>query len=507
MSGPRRLVVPFDPLSRFPFRLFAAIGVVATLFAGMSAEGAPDKELAAKARAAMVRAADYFHDKLSVQGTYVWAYSPDLSIRRGEGGKVDASIGWVQPPGTPAIGASFLRIYEATGDSKWLEAARESAAALVSTQLLSGGWYYHVDTDPQQRSQWCYRAGGPSPVECQDIEGNKKKNLTMFDDATTQSVLNFLIWLDEVQDGKNEAVRGSIDYSLEKLLASQYPNGAWPNVLGRRPKKEVLDKIVPGKAASIPADPWPREWVKPSGSVYFITNDNAMRDIVHVLLNAERRFGRKDVLEAAVRMGDFLLAAQLPAPQRGWAQTYDVSVQPIWGRKLEPPSVASSETAGTIDALLLLYRRTGEKRFLDGAREAANWLKQVRLHDGTWARFYELSTNRPLYINKNYEVSYSDEDLHKGYSYKGEFGISDLLNRVDRIVAGQPDPVPPYWESKTDQLSDAALEQRVGALLRLQDDQGRWLDDGWIKSQNFVDASFALARYVDGRRSGETARK
>ena len=319
---------------------------------------AEDKALQEDALLTLERAALYVTTALSDDGTYVWSYSEDFAIRKGEG-DAGPGVGWVQPPGTPAVGAALLRIHEATGEAAWLDAARRTGAALVRTQLLSGGWYYSIDMKPPGRSQWCYRADGSTRDTCRKIEGNKSRNRTLLDDNTTQSALAFLMWLDAETEAKESSVRDAILYGLKQLSSVQYENGAWPVVIdGKRAKEDT----VPGRKASIPVQ-WSREWVKPAQGPYFILNDNAQADTIHVFLEAAERYGKPEFLEAAIKAGDFLIDAQLPSPQRGWAQTYHSAMLPVWGRKFEPPSVASRETAGVIRSLVELYAHTRETRF------------------------------------------------------------------------------------------------------------------------------------------------
>src|SRR6185436_19339543 len=98
----------------------------------------PSREEAVKALEKAVR---FYRTEVSVHGTYLWQYSDDLSKREGEG-KATATQGWVQPPGTPSVGLAFLKAWQATSNSYYLEAARETAHALARGQLLSGGWTY-----------------------------------------------------------------------------------------------------------------------------------------------------------------------------------------------------------------------------------------------------------------------------------------------------------------------------------------------------------------------------
>ncbi|MCX5578551.1 hypothetical protein [Kaistia terrae] len=449
-----------------------------------------DPALADRAKAALTQAAGVFANKLSLNGAYVWEYSPDLSVRRGEG-KVGPTVGWVQPPGTPAIGAAFLRVYEVTGDAAWLKAARQAAEALIQTQLLSGGWYIAIEMDPVARRDWCYRAGGTTPEACAAIKDNPAKNETLLDDDTTQSALRFLIWLDQALDGKDEPVREAILYGMEKLSTAQYPNGAWPVRIEKRTRS---DRIPKAGRASLPAD-WPRQWVKPSDGPYYVINDNLIRDTVHLHLIAADRFGDPAYEASAVRAGEFLLAAQLPEPQQGWAQTYDRDMRPVWGRKFEPPAVTSRESGGAATALVELYQRTGDERFLSAALGAVAWLKASQLPDGDWARFYELRTNRPLYVDSDEKLTYEPVNLLDHYSLKSTADIPEAIRLVDAAAAGKLHPFP-FWPSPANRLAPAELAGRVSGLVDRIDKQGRWIEDGWIRSATFVDAVFLIARYL-----------
>ena len=93
----------------------------------------------AQASEALRRAVTFFRSDVSVEGGYLWRYSADLARREGEGAATP-SMAWVQPPGTPSVGLALLAAYTDTGDSFYLDAAVESAMALVKGQLRSGGW-------------------------------------------------------------------------------------------------------------------------------------------------------------------------------------------------------------------------------------------------------------------------------------------------------------------------------------------------------------------------------
>lgn len=465
--------------------------------AAMPAAAAEDIDAGA-ARVAAERAATFFAEVLGGGGAYDWAYRPDGSFRSAEGDEVMPGVGYVQPPGTPAVGVAFLRLHLATGDPRWLDAAGRAAHALVDAQLMSGGWFIRFDTDPERRARWCYRTNGLTEAACAAIDGNLNKNRAVLDDNVTPGAIAFLLWYDRVVEGRDVAVREAMDAALTALAGNIYPGGGCPVRL----PAPGLDKAAPTATARAPQD-WRREWVAPNDGPYFVFNDNLQRDCMRVLLLAARRFDDGPYLDAARRNAEFLLRAQLPEPQPGWAQTFDRTLTPVWGRKFEPPAVASRETAGTIEALLEAHAVLGDPRLLAAAQRAAAWLERVRLPGGNWARFYELGTDRPLYVDAAGHLTYDTNDLHPGYGFSGRFEIPRVLKQVEAVAAGRKPRPPRWWANAADAMSGAELRRRAATLVAAQDERGRWVEDGWVESATFVDAIFVLARVIEAGDRGD----
>ena len=105
-----------------------------------------------KAEAVQVlkQAATFYRDKVASHGGYVYYYSVDLKERWGEG-KANVDTLFLQPPGTPTVGMAYLSAYDSTGDKFYLDAARETAEALVYGQLKSGGWTQTIHFGPAKR--------------------------------------------------------------------------------------------------------------------------------------------------------------------------------------------------------------------------------------------------------------------------------------------------------------------------------------------------------------------
>ena len=304
--------------------------------------------------------------------------------------------------------------------------------------------------------------------------------------------------VDVALEGTDPLIRDAVDYGLGKVIEAQYPNGAWPVRFDRRVPNSQ------GWAAWRARYPktWSRTRVEIEDRLFYSTNDNLIGDMIHVFLVAHRLYGREEYLATAIRAGEFLLAAQLPAPQPGWAQHYNREMEPIWGRKFEPPAVASWETRRAIDALLDLYLATGFERYREAAGRAAAWLAASPLPDGRWARYYELRTNRPLYMTSDYALTHDDGDTPRHYSFKGRFDVPRALERYrtlsrrDHVVVPAALAAEDPAQTLADQLAPEAA--RVVAAL---DGQGRWLEDDMINSATFVANMDMLARYVAAARA------
>lgn len=469
--------------------IFALAGAVTTLDGTRTSAASASTDPAALD--AIETLAGHFADNIGFEGGYVWETSLDNQGRRGEGDSVEPGEIWIQPPGTPAIGGVYLRLFELTGDPRWRDAARETASVLVRTQLLSGGWNNRATLEAARRPEWCYRADRADAETCKAVE-NEIGNRSTLDDNITQSALGFLIWYGSVDEDAAPEVRESIDYALSRLRNAQYRNGAWPIHLDRL---LASARTVVAWRSSLPAS-WSREWVKPGGSPVLLLNDHLVRNTIRLMLAAYERYGDETWLAAAQRSGEFLLAAQLPEPQRGWAQAYNMDLQPVWGRSFEPPSVASAETAGSVDALIDLYALTGKERYLEGALQGAKWLESVRRPGGDWARFYELGTDKPLYVDEEGQLSYDDGSLWKSYGMVGEFGIDAVLARAEAARTGARGALAPVpkWDWIFGPHRGPAPEIVLKNVVAAGGNAAALAQDGWLSSSTLVEAVRGYAR-------------
>ncbi len=416
----------------------------------------------------------FFCNEVSIHGGYLWRYAADLSEREGE---IPASptTAWVQPPGTPAVGMAYLAAYKITGDKTCLQAACESAHALTQGQLESGCWDYRIEFSEPARGQFAYR------VDANKRDSKKKaRNTSTLDDNTTQAALSFIMQVDQVLDFKDEVLHEAAQFALRSLLDAQYPNGAWPQRFDRSPDP----KKYPVLPASYPTD-WSRKYPAINYISYYTFNDNTIADTIKMMFLAAEIYADEKFAAAARRGGDFILLAQMPEPQPGWAQQYNAAMHPAWARKFEPPSITGGESQNVLKTLLRLYQWTGERKYLEPVPRAIAYFRRSLLDNGQLARFYELQTNRPLFFTKDYHLTHRDTDLHTHYSFKSTSRLDEIEAEYDRLAGQKPAdfrPVkilnPRTQPKLTDELANAAAKIIAG-----QDARGAWVEPAHYRNR------------------------
>jgi len=428
---------------RTALSLFALVSIAPPLLAAPSP---------ADVTSAMKRAATYFAGTVAVEGGYVYYTSPDQTKRLGEGVATATEI-WVQPPGTPAVGEAFLAAYAATGDTFYLDAALKTGKALVYGQLDSGGWRNSIDFDP----------AGPRIDQYRNGKG-KGKNFSTLDDNITQSTLCFLMKLDAATKSGEADIHGAVEYALPRLLAAQFANGAFPQGW----TGPVEDRPV--VSAGFPDYDWRTEGrIKEYWNQYTL-NDGLAGTMVETLKIAHLTYNKPEYLAALTKLGEFLLIAQFPEPQPGWAQQYSPEMRPIWARAFEPPAVSGRESEDAMLALLKIADYTKDQRFAAPIIAGVRYLERSLLPDGQLARYYEIESNRPLYMNrvgKVYSLTYDDADLPDHYGWKNPVQIPLIKDAYRAILAGHPlsevtGPAP---------VDAAAVAKIIGTL----DPEGRWV--------------------------------
>ncbi len=414
--------------------------------------------------AAAMRSATDSMRALAVNGGYVGIYSlTDTNERYGESFSESADPGeiWVQPPGTPSVGDIYLRAYFATGDSYYLDAARDVGRALAWGQRLEGGWDHLVDVT----------ALTPDALMPTRVSGR-----CTFDDDITQGALRFLMGLDSVVD--EPWLDSAVSLGIGYFMASQFSNGAWP------------------------------QWYPLIGGYhdYYTFNDATINDCIAVMIRIHERYGNQEYLDRINLAGDFIIASQIAEPQRGWAQQYNHDMEPDWARAFEPPAVCSAVTSRTIRTLVDMALYTGDARCFAPIPAAIDWLNRSNIDDNLWARFYELGTNVPIYGDRDGLIHYTLEEISQerqdGYSWESSYGISSAIRYYEDVVAVGIDAYiadrdqPPTVLQLESQVSSTA--GRASDALDALDAQYRWVNtDGWLYSGDFVNNLDRLCDFLE----------
>jgi hypothetical protein len=452
---------------------------------------------------AMRRAADFYRHKVSTEGGYHYYYAADLSYGRSESAEGPTQVE-VQREATPIVALAYLDAWDATGDREYLEHARAAANALVRGQLCSGGWDYLIEFHPEKRKQYQYRADR----NCAD----DRRGVTNLDDNVTQAAVRVLMRVDRALQFQDIAIHEAALFALDKLVAAQYPIGAWPQRFRQPPDPSKY----PVKRASYPAS-WERKWPGPEYQQHYTFNDNTNVDAIDMMLEAARIYKDPRYRQSAEKGGQFILLAQMPDPQPAWAQQYDANMHPAWARVFEPPSVTGGESHGIMRGLMALYRETGDRKYLDPIGRALDYLKRSEVPRGTeevfrrlppgpvLARFYELQTNRPIYITKGsrlvaaglgsrlvdgYELSYTPESVitHYGVLVSGAW-LPEFESDYRKLAAMDPGSIrrpeklhglSPWSERAQPSKPRATLASEARRLIAAMDERGAWTKLGTI---------------------------
>lgn len=312
-------------------------------------------------------------------------------------------------------------------DAKWFSSdeAKAVADSVIQYQSSHGGWPKNTNLARPPRTP-------------EDIPPLGRAN-SLDNDATTVPMQ----FLARIANATGEAkyldsfLRG-VDY----LLAAQYPNGGWPQF-------------------------WP---LRPGYYSHITYNDEAMIRVMTVLREVAKGetpynfvdAARREKAAKAVALGiDCVLNTQIK--QAGkltvWCAQHDEqTLEPTWARAYEPPSLSGGESVGIATFLMSIEAPSDE--VIASIEGAVEWLRsvqmngvrveQVRNNGGRrdrklisdpaagplWARFYELKTNRPLYLDRDsvfrYDFSEISYERRSGYSYHGTWAGSLLKTDYPR---------------------------------------------------------------------------
>jgi len=462
----------------------AAVGLLA--FACGTALGEPTR---ADVLAAMRRATQFMTEKVAYRGGYLNKYTEDLSEQWGEVPARKTMI-WVQDPGTVTVGQVFLNAYKATADNAYLQHAKSAAKVLVYGQHPEGGWHYFIDFDPAGVQQWYEEVASKcwGWEEFYHYNGN-----STFDDNTTVGAADFL--LDLYLTSGDARYRTPLLKALDFIVDAQYPNGGWPQ---RYPLSR--DYTYEGR---------------PDYTSFYTFNDDVIPGNIFFLLKAYRALGDERYRRAALHGMDFVVLAQQGQPQPGWAQQYDMDLNPREARNCEPRALSPPLTAQMVQYLMTFYKATGQTKYLRGIPDALDWLDRATLPAGhsdqghTHAMFVEIGTDRPLYPHREgathdvgrYWTDYKPVDILPGYGYQAFLNVDALRHEYERVAALSPEEARREYERNL--VSAPRPKPDVGvvqAIIDVLDDRGAWVEDLTVSNYtNYIEGEPRTFRGISVR--------
>ena len=298
---------------------------------------------------------------------------------------------------------------------------------VVLYQRNSGGWPKNIDM------------GKPlSERERAELAGQKKETDSTIDNGATHTQLSFLARVYTAQ--RQERHRESFLKGLDFILKAQYPNGGWPQFY---PDLRGYHKHI-------------------------TYNDGAMIGVMKVLRDvaAAKPFyafvdvTRRTLAAKAVEKGiECILKTQVLVAGRRtvWGAQHDeVTFAPAPARTFEPVSLSAGESVDIVRFLMSI--KDPSPAVVEAVDSAIKWFEQTELKglkwvekadpsqpggidrvvvkdpDGgsTWARFYEIGSNRPIFAGRDgvvkYNVAEIEHERRTNYNWYVD-GPAKLLKR------------------------------------------------------------------------------
>ncbi|MDE0555863.1 MAG: pectate lyase [Candidatus Poribacteria bacterium] len=307
--------------------------------------------------------------------------------------------------------------------TEWFQGAegRRIADNVLTWQTLHGSWPKNRDT-----------ASEPFDGKSDDLHGT-------FDNSATTGELRFLARA--FRATKEPRYREAFLKGLSHILEAQYTTGGWPQFY-------PLSK----------------------GYHRHITfNDGAMTLILELLrdISESSDYGFLETAyrtkaKAAVTKGiDCILRTQIKQDGKltAWCAQHDEkTLAPAWARSYEPPSISGAESVDVVRFLMSVEEPT--PAIIAAVEGAVAWFRSAAIHGirlekftdaagqddkrvvadpdagPLWARFYEIGSNRPIFLDRDSVVRYAFSEIGQerrtGYAYYGGWAAKLLTDAYPR---------------------------------------------------------------------------
>ena len=260
----------------------------------------------------------------------------------------------------------------------------------------------------------------------------KKILNTTFDNRTTYSQISYLSKVYGIS--KNDKYKDAAEAGLKFIIDAQYSNGGWPQYY---PLEKNYSKCITYNDDAM-------------GGIMWLLKDIAEGKPEYSYINSVLR---KKLLKSYQKGLDCILKTQIndAGVLTAWCQQHDeVTLEPAWARKFEPPSICNSESVGIV--MLLMSIKEPSQEIINAVQSAVKWFNDSKIlytrvktieapemltpyrisksdrivvtdsaAPAIWTRYYELKTHRPLFCNRDSKVVYSlaevDRERRDGYAW------------------------------------------------------------------------------------------
>src|SRR5829696_2840470 len=302
-------------------------------------------------------------------------------------------------------------------------------------QRSSGGWPKNIDMG--------------KPLDDGDraaLLRQKKKNDSTIDNGATYTQLSFLarVYTAQKQERHREFFLKGVDY----LLKAQYPNGGWPqfypDLSGYYKHITYNDDAMIG--------------------VMKLLRDVAAAKPVYAFVDEARRANAARAVEKGI---ECILKTQVVVNGRKtvWCAQHDeVTFAPAPARKFEVTSLSGGESVGIVRFLMSI--KDPSPAVIEAVESAIAWFAQSQLKGikwvekrdasqpggidrvviqdpeggSTWARFYEIGTNRPIFVGRDGVVKYSVAEIE----HERRTGYNWYVNEPAKLLGKEY----PAWKKK-----------------------------------------------------------
>ena len=354
--------------------------------------------------------------------------------------------------GSAYVAAQFAYAYELLQDYHALDIAKKTADFYVRAQSPEGAWLY------------LYKVG-PNRIEC----GSHKPEYK-FQDSCQSHPLYLLAYMYRLTGTKQylEAMKKCGEF----YLSAQNPDGSWSHHYDMEAKVGRTCRGLPQ-----------------GGEI----NDLAMNDAIDVMILMYHLTKERKYIDAVKRAGEWLLKAQFKGAVCGWADQYDREMNPIWARHFEPPALSWESTRHASQAMVTLYRLSGDERYREALRSTAEWF-QKKFPDGKCFAYYDIQTGRPVLAHMDHIYFLDDpEQMAKYASFRrGKNPVPDKT--VPNFRALLAAMVYPVREPELDKPALDRMRRITESLAKMatnsQNRDGLWVYPVYASVINSVGAGF-----------------